>query len=241
MNLPSATALMTALEESWPAASVRKVEGWQIREGQGGGQRVSAASPHISGSVPDIETAEKAMEELGQSPLFRLTEADAALDHALHQRGYELNDATQIYAGALAGRRRDVRWDNEVFHAWPMLALQKTCWQHGGIGPARLAVMDRVEGPKTTFLARSDQALGGVAFAAISGDIAMVHALHVEPDQRRKAVASKILAAVGDWAQDMGARYLALAATKENFAANALYVNIMLTPVVAYHYRRKQQ
>ena len=41
-----------------------------------------------------------------------------------------------------------------IFAHWPPLAIVSGLWAAGGIGPARVAVMDRVTGPKAALLAR---------------------------------------------------------------------------------------
>ena len=56
----------------------------------------------------------------------------------------------------------------------------RALWAEGGIGPARLAVMDRVTLPKTAILGRTGDRAAGVAFVAATGDCAMLHALEVD-------------------------------------------------------------
>ena len=59
------TDLFNAIDETWPPRTLTKLEDWIIREGCGGGQRVSATS-----GSGDIVAAEKAMIALGQNKLF---------------------------------------------------------------------------------------------------------------------------------------------------------------------------
>ena len=63
------------------------------------------------------------------------------------------------------------------FTHWPPLQIAAELWAEGGIGPARLAVMERVQGPKTVILARAQDRAAGVAFVALHDGMAMLHGL----------------------------------------------------------------
>jgi hypothetical protein len=72
-----------------------------------------------------------------------------------------------------------------LFDIWPPLAIMREVWAEAGIGPARLAVMDRACAPRTGFVARIQDRVAGVAFCAVSDGIAMLHAVEVAPAVRR--------------------------------------------------------
>jgi len=110
-------------------------------------------------------------------------------------------------------------------------------WAEGGIGPGRIDVMTRAPGPKTGILARQADRAAGCAFVARDGCVAMVHALEVAPQLRRKGAAANMMRAAARWALDNGADYLAVVVTAANAAANALYSDMGMTPVGRYHYR----
>lgn len=233
-GLPEAQALMAALDATWPPAATTRHEGWLLREGAGGGKRVSAASPLLAEAR--IETAEAAMRARGQVPLFRLGMGDAAVDALLAGRGYSLLDPTLVYTapvGAIARKPGPVR----LFTISPPLAIMRDIWAEGGIGPERLAVMARAQGPSTGLVARTQDRAAGVAFCALSGPIAMLHAVEVLPAYRRKGVGELILRGAADWAQSFGANWLALAVTEANSAARALYARCGMEIGARYHYR----
>lgn len=238
MTLPSADDLWAAMDATWPAARVIEDGPWLLREGRGGGQRVSAATVLRDFSDADIDNAEGAMRELGQDPIFQIRPGDDALDAALAARGYAIKDPVHLYAGSSAEIAATGANPRTIFNTWPPLAIQKELWGEGGIGPGRIAVMDRASGPKSAFLARHKDQPVGVGYAAIHNGIAMLHALEVRPSARKEGVGSKMMCALGHWAQDNDAQILALAVTKENFAANALYVKYGMSVVTSYHYRR---
>ena len=216
------------------------LDGWAIREGAGGGQRVSAASQE-SGRLPEIAKAEAAMDALHQARLFIVHEGQGALDEALAARGYTIKDPVALYACDIAALTKDPVPPVSAFSLWPELAIQHEIWAQGGIGPARLAVMKRARGPKTTLLARAKDRAAGAAFVAIEQKTAMIHALEVLPELRRNGAAINMMRAAAFWAQDHGARFFSLVVTTANAPANALYSRLGMKVVGHYHYRIKQQ
>ncbi len=212
-----------------------------LREGLGGGQRVSAASAEGDWTTEDIAAAEQAMREMGQRPLFQVRDGESGLDAALAARGYEIRDPVWLYAAPIGAVLDVSKLGHTAFPVWPIPAIARQIWAEGGIGPGRLAVMERAGDPKTAFLARAGQTPAGVGFAALDGDIAMIHAIEVRPTSRRKGVGADILVAFSQWAQDVGASWIGLAVTKENFAANGLYAKLGMAVVTHYHYRRGQE
>ena len=237
MNTPDAQRLLTALEATWPPAAQVSCAGWLLRDGAGGGKRVSAASP-LSPDA-DITQAESAMYARRQRPLFRLTEGDTALDTALAARGYTVLDPTLIYLVPVADLARKPG-PLCLFPLWPPLAIMRDIWAAGGIGPGRLAVMKRASGPKTGLVARIDDRAAGVGFCALAGDIAMLHAVEVLPAHRRRGVGALILRGAAHWAGQAGAQWMALAVTQANTGACALYDGCGMTIAARYHYREER-
>lgn len=231
-------ALTQLMDETWPAASMQTVGPWVIREGKGGGQRVTAASAMQGVSGADLELAENAMQALGQSPLFLIRATDAALDAALDARGYRLHDPVVAYASPCRALAQ-IPPPMTTFAHWPPMAIAVDLWAQGGIGPGRLAVMQRAKGAKTAILSRAKDRASGVAFVALSGKTAMLHALEVAPAMRRQGSAHNILRAAAVWAQDQGADTLSLVVTRANEDARRLYASFGMPVVGQYHYRQK--
>ena len=225
-------------ESTWPPAATHRQGPWLIREGKGGGQRVSAASAIGDWQPDDIPLAESAMRALGQSPLFVLRPSETALDQALAARGYAHHDPVVAYAGSTADLAATEPPFLTAFPHWPPLAVGAQIWAEGGIGPARLAVMQRAVGPKTAILGRSGDRAAGIAFTAIHGNVAMLHALEVAPALRRNGCGHNILRAAALWARDHGAETIALLVTERNTAARALYASLNMQIVGHYHYRK---
>lgn len=229
----------STMEATWPPAAVFRVGPWLIRDGQGGGKRVSAATADAAWSDEDIPMAEAAMEKLGQPRLFMIRERDALLDQALQSRGYRIVDPVVAYQAETADLVDPALPGMAAFAHWPPLAICRDIWAEGGIGPERLAVMDRVQGPKCAILARTKDRPVGAAFVAIHGNTAMLHALEVRHEARRQGSANNILRAAANWAQDHGANQLSLVVTVANLPARKLYSSLNMEVVGQYHYRQK--
>ncbi|MGH1424816.1 MAG: GNAT family N-acetyltransferase [Pseudooceanicola sp.] len=233
--------IFQALEATWPAAATQTVGPFTIRDGQGGGKRVSAATANGTVTDADIDAAEAAMQALGQTNLFMIRPDDTALDAMLDARGYHIVDPTSIYA-APAQTIADIPKsgdDVKTIHGWGPLAYMVELWAEGGIGPERIAVMNRASDPKTGLLGRIGNAPGGTAFVSVDGDVAMLHALEVTPKSRRGGMGKGATIDAAAWALTHKAQTLALACTKANTAANALYSSLGMDHIGGYHYRQK--
>lgn len=231
--------IFAASDATWPAAAVHRVGAFLVREGQGGGQRVSSATAESAWDAADLDAAEAMQRALGQRLLFMVRPGEGALDAALEARGYRVVDPVNIYAAPVAELLSEVP-PLAAFTIWPPLAIMRDLWAEGGIGPGRLAVMARAEGPKTTVLGRVNDRAAGTAFVAIHGEIAMMHALQVVPEQRRQGSAVKMMRKAAAWAQDHGAKRFLVLVTAANAEANALYSSLGMGIVGHYHYRSKE-
>ena len=226
-----------AMEATWPPFATHLEGPWIIREGAGGGKRVSAASAAGDWHDPDLALAEAAMLALNQVPLFVIWPWDQSLDDALAAKGYEKIDPVLAYAAPVAAFTPPARMTS--FPHWPPMQIARDIWQEGHIGPARLAVMQRVAGAKTAILGRTADKPSGVAFVALHDQTAVIHALEVRPALRRQGAGQNILNAAAHWAAENGALRLALAVTEANSAARSLYASLGMQVVGQYHYRAK--
>ncbi|PJF09821.1 N-acetyltransferase [Pseudorhodobacter sp. MZDSW-24AT] len=232
-------ALAEAMEQTWPPARSFEAGPWCLRDGQGGGKRVSAATARPGWRDEDIPAAEAAMAAMGQPPLFCIRAGDDLLDQALQARGYRVVDPVLAYGAACADLALPPAPPMAAFAHWPPLAICAEIWEEGGISPARLAVMQRATGPKCAVLGRVADRPAGVAFVAIHQDIALLHALEVRPQMRRQGSAHNILRAAAGWAQQNGATQLCLAVTVANTGARKLYASLNMQIVGEYHYRQR--
>lgn len=228
------TELALLMEATWPPAGATRQGAFTFRDGDGGGKRVSAASCEGDWTEDDLARLEAG----GAEPLVLIRAGEDRLDQALAARGWAVIDPVVAYAAPVASLTADLP-PLSAFAHWPPLQIAASIWDEGGIGPARLRIMDRVGLPKCTILARQGDRPAGVAFVAVQGDQAMLHALEVRPDLRRKGAGETLLRAAANWAEIQGASQLALVVTKRNAAARALYDRLGMAVVGQYHYRMK--
>lgn len=240
MTAPT-TDYFEVIDNTWPAARFERLGPWMLRQGQGGGSRVSATTACAPFTPADIDRAETAMRDMGQKCLFMVRPGDDDLDAALQVRGYGVVDPVTIYACPV-DRLTDLELPRvTVFSIWEPLAIMTEIWAAGGIGPARLAVMHRARGPRTGLLARHRDKPAGTAFAAIHDGTAMVHAVEILPHQRRQGMGGWIMRGAAHWAAGQGAHTLSVMCTRANTAANALYASLGMEVVGQYHYRHLPQ
>lgn len=232
--------IFEAIDATWPAHALHEAGPWLLREGKGGGKRVSAATArHDDWQTTDLAQAEAVHAALGQTPLFQLRPGEDRLDAALEERGYRVVDPVTLYDAPVARIATEPPPPVTCFAHWPPLAVQTEIWAGAGIGPGRIAVMERVSTRKCSILARLQDRVAGTAFVALAGKTAMLHALEVAPERRRQGCAVHIMRAAAFWAQDVGAERLSLVVTQANGPANGLYASLGMQVVGHYHYRMK--
>lgn len=241
MTLPSVQTLYEVTEATWPQASNWQEAGFTIREGQGGGKRVSAATLASALSEADIEAAEKAMRELGQAPLFMLRDGEEGFDTTLEDRGYEVIDPVNLYAIEAKDLARDDIPRTIAIPAWEPLRIMEEIWAEGGIGPARIEVMRRAGSPKTGIVSRFNDKPAGTAFMAMHQGITMLHALEILGTQRRNGLGRWAMHRAGNWTLENGGHTVSVLCTKANDAANGLYQSLGMSLIGAYHYRIKPE
>ncbi|MGR3758198.1 MAG: GNAT family N-acetyltransferase [Tranquillimonas sp.] len=228
--------LWPALDATWPPAGLHRVGPWTLREGRGGGSRVSTATADRPATEADVAQAEAGMRAMGQAPLFRIGPGQDALDALLAARGYEMFDPVVIYAADLPlPGGPDAEGGSHA--VWPPLGIQSDIWREGGIGAERQAIMARAPGPKAAILGRRADRPAGTAFVAIREGVAVLHAVEVRAELRRCGVGRGLVLAAARWAARQGADRLALAVTRANAPARALYAGLGFHEAGGYHYR----
>ena len=99
MRNPTAAELYDVIEGTWPPANRTTVGPFIIREGQGGGSRVSAATGPADET--DLPLAEEAMRALGQPCQFMIRDGEADFDAMLAGKGYRIKDPVTLYAAPI--------------------------------------------------------------------------------------------------------------------------------------------
>ena len=226
--------LAQVMAATWPPARAWACGPFTLRDGAGGGKRASAASCDGPWSAADLDAALAQMAD----PVFMIRPGEAALDGALAVRGFRVVDLVVIYSSPVASVQGELPL-LAAFPHWPPLEIARSIWHDGGVTADRVAVMDRVIGPKTALLTRLGDRSAGVAFVAMTGTEAMLHAVEVRLSQRRQGAGATLLRAAANWAAAAGATRLSLAVTAQNLAARALYTRAGMQAVGQYHYRMR--
>ncbi|MEO9516778.1 MAG: GNAT family N-acetyltransferase [Paracoccaceae bacterium] len=239
MTSPSAETLYNVCEATWPPAKTLRTNGFVFRDGAGGGKRVSATTVDHVPNDTEIVDAEARMRALEQPALFMVREGENALDAKLNDAGYVVIDPVQLYAAPVELLTSQAIPPVTAFSIWEPLAIMTEIWAEGGIGPARLKVMERAN-QKTAVFCRWKDKPAGVAFAGLHGNVCMVHAVEVLAHQRRQGVAQWIMRQAAFWAQANGAAWMSVLCVHDNLAANTLYKGLGFQPSGAYHYRIKE-
>lgn len=179
------------------------------------------------------------MRAAGQTPLFMLRAGEAELDSALAAEGYDVIDPVTMYACPVGQLTQTPVPPVTAFAIWEPLAIQRDIWATGGIGPARVGVMERATCLRTAILGRCRDTPAGTAYVGLHEGIGMVHALEVLPQFRRAGMAKWIMRKAAFWTAEMGGHTLSVICTSANTAANRLYASLGFEVVGQYHYRIK--
>lgn len=231
--------LYQTIEATWPCANAVRVGPFTIRDGAGGGKRVSAATAEAEVGADDLAMAEAAMAHLDQPALFMIRSGDEALDTLLGAQGYRVIDPVNIHLAPVAALAEVDLPRVTTFTIWEPLEIMRDIWAAGGIGPERVAVMERAECARTGLFGRHDNRPSAAGYVALHNAVAMVHALEVLARDRRRGMGRLMMLQAARWAQAQGAEHLAVMCTGANVAANALYASMGFALVGQYHYRIK--
>ncbi len=239
--MPGLDALYHVTEQTWPAASRTEHGPITLRDGAGGGKRVSAATAAPGWGEADLAAAEVAMTARAQEPLFMIHQGENTLDTALAARGYAIIDPVNLWLCPLA-QLTDLPLPRvTAFAIWEPLAIMREIWEQGGIGPARVAVMERAKTPKTGLFGRVSDKPAGTGYCGLHDGVAMVHALEILPEHRGKGLGKWMMRCAAFWAQAEGGTHMAVLCTKANAGANGLYASLGMEVVGQYHYRIKSE
>lgn len=235
--MPDVHMLYAVVEATWPPAARHTEGNITLRNGGGGGKRVSAATARLPVTAEELTRAAAEMKDMGQDPLFMIRDGDVALDVMLEGQGYEVIDPVNLYVGDVAKLLAEPLENVTTFCIWESLAIMRDIWTAGGIGPDRVAVMERAICPKTTIFGRDRNRPAGAAYVGIHHGIAMVHALEILERHRGVGLGKQMMRRAALWASENSASRMAAVCTQANTGANALYASLGMALVGTYHYR----
>ena len=196
--------LFEALVATWPPAETRRLGGWTLRRGEGGGNRVSAAT--LDGA--------RGRHRRGRGGDARLGPAADLHDPARRRgarppaRGARLRgrrpDADR--RGAARRRSRPPSPTSGRSSRPAPLAAMREIWAAGGVGPSRLAVMARaVEPEDLPARPQRRRARRPAPSPPATARSAMLQALEVARPFRRQGLGTALTRAAAAWVAAHGA------------------------------------
>jgi GNAT superfamily N-acetyltransferase len=212
---------------AFPALEVERVGGWWLRYIDGPAWWAGSVLPHGSGSFRGallgslLGAAEQFYTARGAPARFQITPGAApdGLDEALAARGYRLESPMSLQTTSIR-----CELSSAVVCEWPPEA-----WP-----AADRPMLERVTQP-TAYAS----ALGGASLgrAVYEDGWAGIFGMATRPDARGRGGAASVLAALSNWAFDLGATRLYLQVEPDNAAAVRLYARAGFTELCRYHYR----
>lgn len=233
---PALPDLLEALEATWPPLEVARFGGLIVGRGAGGGGRLSSVRQAGEWDRADLDAALARQDAWGEAPLVRVLDGQEALAAAARARGMRPRQPTAILAAPLTPLAVGTIPRMTAFAHWPPLAAQRDLWQAHDITPARQQAMARHAGPHVALLGRHADRVAGTGFCAVSGAVAGLHAMVVDPAMRGVRLGEHMLRHAAAWAQGQGAQVMALAVTRENAPALRLYARLGFRELAGYTY-----
>ena len=234
ITLPEA---LEALEATWPPTEAARFGGLVVGRGAGGGGRLSSIRQAGDGwTDTDLQAALAQQKAWGEAALIRVRDGQDRLAGAARALGLGMRQPTAILSAPLDVLAAPGVPPMTTFAVWPPLAVQREIWERDGISLARQMAMARMPGPHVAILGRISDRAAGTGFCAVSGPVAGLHAVVVEPALRGARLGEYMLRRAAIWAQAQGAQVMMLAVTRENASALRLYERLGFREVSGYVY-----
>ncbi|MEU3513423.1 GNAT family N-acetyltransferase [Streptomyces longwoodensis] len=231
---------------AWPPVERERLGGWELRAASGFTRRANSVLPLGDPGVPLDEALDAVRRWYGARglPAFVQTATGAEgtqelLCAELERRGWVREVTAELWVGALApvadtGDAGGVVLSRTADGAWLS--------RYGRKGVSEVALRVLSGGPSVWFA--SVPGAGGAAPAAIGrcvvdGRWAGFAAVEVDPAQRRRGLATAVMAALAGRALQEGASAAWLQVETDNAGARALYGRTGFAPHHAYHHYRE--
>ncbi|MEU6378166.1 GNAT family N-acetyltransferase [Streptomyces sp. NPDC046909] len=232
---------------AWRPVESERLGEWELRAASGFTRRANSVLPLGDPGIPLDGALDVVRRWYGDRglPAYVQTATGAAgtqelLCAELERRGWEREVTAEMWIGGLAAVADRASGDGVVLsrvadEAW--LAR----YQRKGVSEVALKVLG--SGPSVWFATVPGEA-GGAAPAAIGrcvvdGRWAGFAAVEVDPEQRRRGLATTVMAALASRALDEGASAAWLQVENDNSGARALYAGMGFSAHHAYHHYRE--
>ncbi len=233
-------------QRAWPAIEQVSLGGWVLRANDGVTKRANSVFP---AGLPNMNL-ESALERVKTfyntrsiTPRFQLTGASqpSSLDQVLDESGYKIGLRVAIQVSDLGNLTQQESSLTTSITETPSDLWLKTYKEGGNYEDwtldVRRNIMLRIQNPKIFASCFIDDICVGVGLSVVEGEWAGLFGLVTLKEFRRRGVATAINRAIGDWAQEQGAKSAYLQVEVRNQAAHALYAQVGFNEMYEYWYR----
>jgi len=237
----------------WPGTERRHLGDWVLRAGGGFTGRANSTLPVGSPGVPPGEAVRGVQEfyhSRGLAARFQIpcssTDSPAAgVDDWLAGAGWASVDPTIVLVGALQAMLSACERSRDAHPALPATVLADfpsedwlDGYRHRGRTLPAVAPDVLMAGDTPVFATMHEGSRRlGVARGVVTDGWLGATALEVEPEARRRGVATAVMGAIGAWARERGARSVYLQVVAENAVALNMYARWGFVEHHRYHYR----
>lgn len=230
---------------AWPPVESERLGEWELRAAAGFTRRANSVLPLGDPGLPLDEALTAVRRWYGERglPAYVQTATGARgtqepLCAELERRGWVREVTAEVWAGALApvadlAEGAGVVLSREADEAW--LA------RYGREGVSEVALRVLNAGPAVWFatVPGADAAPAAIGRCVVDGRWASFAAVEVDPAQRRRGLATAVMAALARRALDEGASAAWLQVETDNAGARALYAGMGFAAHHAYHHYRE--
>ena len=231
---------------AWPPVESERLGEWELRAAGGFTRRANSVLPLGDPGMPldDALTAVHGWYAARGLPAYVQTATGAEgaqelLCAELERRGWVREVTAELWTGPLApvadrgGEPSGVVLSREADEAWLARYRRK------GVGEVALRVLG--SGPSVWFASvpgGTDDAPAVIGRCVVDGRWAGFAAVEVDPAQRRRGLATAVMAALARQALDEGASAAWLQVEEDNAGARAMYRHLGFAAHHAYHHHR---
>lgn len=231
---------------AWRPVESERLGEWELRAAAGFTRRANSVLPLGDPGVPLDTALDVVRRWYGERGLPAYVQTATGADGTgellgaqLERRGWVREVTAQLWVGALAPvadrvEAGDVRLSREADEAW----LER--YRRKGVGEVALKVLG--SGPSVWFASvpgPEGGAPAAIGRCVVDGRWAGFAAVEVDPAQRRRGLATTVMAALAGRALAEGASAAWLQVEEENASARALYAGLGFAAHHAYHHYRE--
>ncbi|MEV5545408.1 GNAT family N-acetyltransferase [Streptomyces sp. NPDC052309] len=238
--------LARVASRAWRPVESERLGEWELRAASGFTRRANSVLPLGDPGLPLDEALAAVRRWYGERglPAYIQTATGAEgtqelLCAELERRGWVREVTAELWIGALApvadlAEGTGVVLSREADEAW--LAR----YQRRGVSEVALRVLD--SGPSVWFASvPGEDAPAAIGRCVVDGRWASFSAVEVDPAQRRRGLATAVMAALARRALDEGASAAWLQVETDNAGARALYAGMGFAAHHAYHHYREPE